>query len=99
MGQLMDRGLGSSVSATLQLDKTSCPNRQRPNLECGDTSPLFRLADVSASSKARSCPRSPKRDIFPLLSGFSSLCFTPPERRVCGCSFRLRKEVNEQPNP
>jgi hypothetical protein len=30
-----------------------------------------------------------------LLIGPHSLCFTLPERRVCGCSFRLRKDVNE----
>jgi hypothetical protein len=36
---------------------------------------------------------------FHLLPPSRGLSFTPPEPRVCGCSFRLRKEVNEQPNP
>jgi hypothetical protein len=33
--------------------------------------------------------------IFPLLSRVRGLSFTLPERRVCGRSFRLRKDVNE----
>lgn len=37
--------------------------------------------------------------IFPLLPACRRVPSTLPERRVCGCSFRLRKEVNEQPNP
>jgi hypothetical protein len=77
-----------------------------PGKSCRTAPPIHSSKNprIQKSQRARSPHLTDLTDLtnlthFHLLPPSRGLSFTPPEPRVCGCSFRLRKEVNEQPNP